>query len=38
MAKLDAHDRANLVVFAYESGLVLPRASELSMGRRLATI
>ena len=38
MAKLGAHDRANLVVFAYESGLVLPRASELSMGRRLATV
>lgn len=27
MAKLDAHDRAQLVVKAYESGLVRPGAS-----------
>jgi hypothetical protein len=26
MTKLDAHDRAKLVVFAYESGLVVPRS------------
>ena len=26
MAKLDAHDRAQLVVVAYESGLVHPQA------------
>lgn len=25
MGKLDAHDRAQLVVYAYESGLVTPR-------------
>jgi hypothetical protein len=25
MVKLDAHDRATLVVFAYETGLVRPR-------------
>ena len=27
MGKLDAHDRAQLVVCAYESGLVSPRAN-----------
>jgi DNA-binding NarL/FixJ family response regulator len=26
MMKVDAHDRANLVVFAYEARLVMPRA------------
>jgi hypothetical protein len=26
MVKLHAHHRANLVVFAYEAGLVVPRA------------
>ena len=26
MAKTDAHDRAQLVVFAYESGLIAPSA------------
>src|SRR5437868_1657221 len=29
MVKLDAHDRAKLVVFAYEAGLVVPRADAL---------
>ena len=29
MVKLDAHDRAKLVAFAYEAGLVVPRADAL---------
>jgi DNA-binding NarL/FixJ family response regulator len=37
MVKLHAHDRAKLVVFAYEAGLVVPRADlRLSAGRPLA--
>jgi DNA-binding NarL/FixJ family response regulator len=37
MVKLHAHDRAKLVVFAYEAGLVAPRAElALSAGRPLA--
>jgi DNA-binding NarL/FixJ family response regulator len=37
MVKLDAHDRAKLVVFAYETGLVMPRAgARVSQGRTLS--
>jgi DNA-binding NarL/FixJ family response regulator len=37
MVKLHAHDRAKLVVFAYEAGLVVPRAeAPLAAGRQFA--
>jgi len=37
MTKLDAHDRAKLVVFAYETGLVRPRTdTAMPTGRQLA--
>jgi DNA-binding NarL/FixJ family response regulator len=37
MVKLDAHDRAKLVVFAYESGLVRPRTrTAMPPARRVA--
>jgi DNA-binding NarL/FixJ family response regulator len=37
MVKLHAHDRAKLVVFAYEAGLVMPRSeAPLAAGQRLA--
>jgi hypothetical protein len=32
MVKLDAHDRATLVVFAYETGLVRPRTDAATGG------
>lgn len=37
MVKVGAHDRAQLVVLAYQTGLVLPRTDgAASAGRRLA--
>jgi DNA-binding NarL/FixJ family response regulator len=36
MVKLHAHNRAKLVVFAYETGLVRPRTDTAPTSRRLA--
>jgi hypothetical protein len=36
MVKLNAHNRATLVVFAYETGLVRPRTDAPPAGRQLA--
>jgi hypothetical protein len=38
MVKLNAHDRAKLVVFAYETGLVRPRIDAATPTARLLAV